>query len=235
MLSRLSRLRQCVPQQSPHTMSSLFHVRRPPNPILDYPPEDLRPYRLEEENQSSAWTCICSHPAYCRMDWEMVRVRNYGRHNPPTPMDWTDDGFAGIFVLFMMNWISSTLWQYVIMYFLGTLTNDPIKGSHYAGGFRACLAAGESVVFGLDSLLIPYIKEAGIIFAFYFAGICIYAYFALFVIEETKYFQEENVVVPAHVLQETGHTDIIAGIDVGGESTPEEKSAVDNGSLTVTK
>jgi hypothetical protein len=101
--------------------------------------------------------------------------------------------------------------------------------------FRACLAAGESVVFGLDSLLIPYIKEAGIIFAFYFAGICIYAYFALFVIEETKYFQEENVVVPAHVLQETGHTDIIAGIDVGGESTPEEKSAVDNGSLTVTK
>jgi MFS family permease len=167
--------------------------------------------------------------------WEMVRVRNYDRHNPPTPMDWTDDGFAGIFILFMLHWISSTLWQYVIMYFLGTLTNDPIKSSHYAGGFRACLAAGESVVFGLDSLLIPYVKEAGIIFAFYFAGICIYAYFALFVIEETKYFQEENVVVPAHVIQETGHTDVIAGVDVGGDSTPEEKSVVDNGNLAMTK
>jgi hypothetical protein len=115
------------------------------------------------------------------------------------------------------------------------LTNDPIKGSHYAGGFRACLAAGESVVFGLDSLLIPYVKEAGSIFAFYFAGICIYVYVAFFVIEETKYFQEENVVVPAHVIRETGHTHVIAGVDVGGESAPEEKSAIDNGSLTVTK
>jgi hypothetical protein len=95
----------------------------------------------------------------------------------------------------MINWISSTLWQYVITYLFSTLTNDPIKRRYYAGGFRACLAAGESVVIGLDSLLIPYVKEAGIIFAFYFAGICIYAYMALFVIEETKYFQEENVLV----------------------------------------
>ncbi|CZR54093.1 uncharacterized protein PAC_03976 [Phialocephala subalpina] len=151
--------------------------------------------------------------------WEMVRVSKYDRHNPPTPTDWTDDGFAGIFVLFMLNWISSTLWQYVIMYFLGTLTNDPIKGSHYAGGFRACLAAGESVVFGLDSLEIPYVKEAGIIFAFYFAGILIYAYMALFVVEETRYFQEENVVVPAHVLEETGHVREMPVVE--GESTPE--------------
>ncbi|KAH6670604.1 hypothetical protein B0J14DRAFT_628416 [Halenospora varia] len=150
--------------------------------------------------------------------WEMVRVRNYDRHNPPTPMDWTDDGFAAIFVLFMINWISSTLWQYVIMYFLGTLTNDPIKGSHYAGGFRACLAAGEAVIFGLDSLLIPYIKEAGIIFAFYLTGICIYIYMAIFVVEETKYFQEENVVVPTHVLEEAGHTDMVDGIEPAGSS-----------------
>lgn len=154
--------------------------------------------------------------------WEIVRVRHYDRHNPPTPMDWTDDGFAPIFVLFMLNWIPSTLWQYVIMYYLGTLTNDPIKGSHYTGGFRATLAAGESVVFGLDSLLIPYIKEAGIIFAFYVAGICIYIYMALFVIEETKYFQEENVVVPNHVLEETGHTNTVIGVAGDESSTPEE-------------
>lgn len=105
------------------------------------------------------------------------------------------------------------------MYFLGTLTNDPIKGSHYVGGFRACLAAGESVIFGLDSLLIPYIKEAGIIFAFYLAGICIYTYMALFVVEETKYFQEENVVVPTHILEETGHGVVI---EADKSSSPEE-------------
>jgi len=154
--------------------------------------------------------------------WEMVRVRNYDRHSPPTPMDWTDDGFAAIFVLFMINWIASTLWQYVVMYFLGTLTNDPIKSSHYTGGFRACLAAGESVLFGLDSLKIPYIKEAGIIFAFYLAGICIYMYMAFFVVEETKYFQEENVVVPIHILGETGNVDAVDGIEIKESTAPEK-------------
>ncbi|KAH8803409.1 hypothetical protein F5884DRAFT_507263 [Xylogone sp. PMI_703] len=153
--------------------------------------------------------------------WEMIRTRNYDRHNPPAPMDWTDHGFAPIFVLFMMNWISSTLWQYIIMYFLGTLTNDPIKGSHYAGGFRACLAAGESVVFGLDSLEIPYIKEAGIIFAFYATGILIYIYFALFVVEETKYFQESNVVVPIHVMEETGHAVEATEVEAEGKEKTE--------------
>jgi hypothetical protein len=85
--------------------------------------------------------------------WDMVRVRNYDRHSPPTPMDWTDDGFARIFVLFLLNWISSTLWQYVIMYFLGTLTNDLIKDSHYAGGFRACLVL-ELTAYTLDCCIL---------------------------------------------------------------------------------
>jgi len=168
--------------------------------------------------------------------WEMIRTRNYDRHNPPTPMDWTDDGFAPTFVLFMMNWISSTLWQYIIMYFLGTLTNDPIKGSHYAGGFRACLAAGESVVFGLDSLDIPYIKEAGIIFTFYAAGILIYAYFALFVVEETKYFKEANVVVPIHVLEETGHvihdTEVVIGSEERSDAITSDIKGKSSGDLT---
>lgn len=65
--------------------------------------------------------------------WEIVRVRNYDRANPPTrAMDWTDDGFVAIFFLFMMNWIFSSLWQYIILYFLGTLTNSPRKSANYA-------------------------------------------------------------------------------------------------------
>jgi hypothetical protein len=76
--------------------------------------------------------------------------------------------------------------------------------------------------------LISYVKEAGIIFTLYLAEIFIYAYFAFFALEETKYFQEENVVVPAHEIGETGHTDIIASVDVGEKSTTEEKSIIEN-------
>lgn len=65
--------------------------------------------------------------------WEIIRVRNYDRSNPPTKgLDWTESEFAPIFVLFMMNWIASSLWQYVILYFLGTLTNSPRKSANYA-------------------------------------------------------------------------------------------------------
>jgi hypothetical protein len=35
-------------------------------------------------------------------------------------------------------------------------------------------------------------------------------------------------VVPAHEIGETGHTDIIASVDVGEKSTTEEKSIIEN-------
>lgn len=64
--------------------------------------------------------------------WEIVRVRNYDRSNPPTGLDWSDPEFGAIFVLFMLNWISSSLWQYIILYFLGCFTNSPRKAANYA-------------------------------------------------------------------------------------------------------
>jgi hypothetical protein len=65
--------------------------------------------------------------------WEIVRTRNYDRANPPAQgLDWSDDDFVAIFFLFMMNWVFSSLWQYVILYFLGTLTNSPRKAANYA-------------------------------------------------------------------------------------------------------
>ncbi len=64
--------------------------------------------------------------------WEILRTRNYDRSNPPVPQDWSDAGFVATFFLFNLNWISSSLWQYIILYFLGTLTNSPRKAANYA-------------------------------------------------------------------------------------------------------
>ncbi len=69
------------------------------------------------------------------------------------------------------------------------------------------MAAGEAICFGVDSLAVPYIKEAGVLFAFYFTGILVFLYLALFHIEETKYFTEDDVVIPKHVLAEHHITD----------------------------
>ncbi|EXJ92801.1 hypothetical protein A1O3_01355 [Capronia epimyces CBS 606.96] len=160
--------------------------------------------------------------------WEIVRVRNYDRSNPPTrAMDWSDDGFVAIFFLFMMNWVFSSLWQYIILYFLGTLTNSPRKAANYAGVFRGFLGAGEAIAFGVDSIAVPYMKEAAVIFTFYTTGVIIFAYLATFHISETEYFNgEDDVVIPKHILEE--HPEEAVKVHPEGTLRGEEQHPVES-------
>lgn len=85
--------------------------------------------------------------------------------------------------------------------------------------FRGVLGAGEAICFGLDSIKIPFIAEAGGILLFYAIGICSFYYLGAYHIKDTNYdHREEGAVVPNHILegmhvrdapgiQETGKTD----------------------------
>lgn len=63
------------------------------------------------------------------------------------------------------------------------------------------MGAGEAVNFGVDSIGVPYIKEAGVILALFAVGAGGLLYLALFEVKETMYFKEEDVVVPTHVIE----------------------------------
>ena len=64
--------------------------------------------------------------------WEIIRTRHYNRHDPPSsPTDWNEGTFAPSFVLFVLNWTASVLWPYLIVYFIGCLTNSPRKSANY--------------------------------------------------------------------------------------------------------
>lgn len=93
------------------------------------------------------------------------------------------------------------------------------------GVYRSFLAAGEAICFGVDSIGVPYIKEAGAIFAFYATGVIVFVYLAAYHITDTEYFAgEEGVVIPKHVVEE--NPDIAAKVHV--EMTPagpEQKKA----------
>lgn len=72
--------------------------------------------------------------------------------------------------------------------------------------FRGFLGAGEAICFGVDSVMVPFMKEAAVIFTFYTSGVLIFTYIAAFHIKDTEYFNgEEDVVIPKHVLSE--HTE----------------------------
>lgn len=75
------------------------------------------------------------------------------------------------------------------------------------GVFRGVLGAGEAICFGLDSIKIPFIAEAGGILLFYVIGICVFYYLGIYHIKDTNYDQvEEGAVVPNHILQGEGLT-----------------------------
>ncbi|KAF2765746.1 hypothetical protein EJ03DRAFT_318915 [Teratosphaeria nubilosa] len=139
--------------------------------------------------------------------WQFIRVRDYKRHQTRTnPTDWSDGEFGWIFVLFMLTSISCNLWHYVVTYYIGALTNSPVKLAHYMGVFRGFMGAGEAICFGIDSLKIPFIDEAGGIFAFFLAGIIAFYYLGWFHIDDSNYFKDGEVgaIVPNHILQEKG-------------------------------
>lgn len=104
------------------------------------------------------------------------------------------------------------------------VTNVPVKGV-----YRSFLAAGEAICFGVDSIGFAYVKEAGIIFAFYALGVIVFIYLAAFHITETEYFAgEEGVVIPKHVVEENlekatdAHIETFA-VEIGTGSTLGDK------------
>ncbi|KAI8931951.1 hypothetical protein NX059_010851 [Plenodomus lindquistii] len=165
-------------------------------------------------------TSVCV-PLVAAWVWEMIRTRNYDRNNPPTtPTDWDDAAFGWVFVLFMLNWVFSQLWHQIVYYWIGALTNSPQKLTHYVGIFRGVLGAGEAICFGLDSIKIPFIAEAGGILLFYVIGIASFYYLGVYHIKDTNYdHAEEGAVVPNHILESRG---LIPGHQANGATGNKE-------------
>lgn len=79
------------------------------------------------------------------------------------------------------------------------------------GVFRGFLGAGEAICFGVDSIDVPFMKEAAVIFTFYTTGVLVFAYLAAFHVTETEYFNgEDDVIIPKHILAEHHITEELA-------------------------
>lgn len=99
------------------------------------------------------------------------------------------------------------LWHNIVYYWIGALTNSPRTLTHYVGVFRGVLGAGEAVCFGLDSIQIPFIAEAGGTLLFYIIGIAVFYFLGVKHMTDTNYDRdEEGAVIPNHVLEEKGIT-----------------------------
>ncbi|RFU31710.1 hypothetical protein B7463_g4648, partial [Scytalidium lignicola] len=130
---------------------------------------------------------------------EICRTYKWNRHIAGPNMDWNDPGYAGVLILYIINWVACSLVLNLVMWFLGTLSNDPEKCAHYSGLTRALLGLGQGIIFGLDAADIPYKDEAGALLALYSTAMIGMLLSALFIVPETKYFEEEHVIIPKYV------------------------------------
>ena len=169
--------------------------------------------------------CVDTVRSTLRANVTQIRTRKYDRNNPPTnPTDWDEPEFGWIFFLFMLNWVFSQLWHNIVYYWIGALTNSPQKLTHYVGVFRGVLGAGEAICFGLDSIKIPFIAEAGGILLFYVIGIASFYYLGVYHMQDTNYDRtEEGVVIPNHILEMEGMT---SGREVGSRDREEKEGHV---------
>ncbi|CAO3594498.1 unnamed protein product [Absidia cylindrospora] len=71
------------------------------------------------------------------------------------PIHWTDGGFGGPFVLYMLYGFSDAMYQSYLYWLMGAMSNDPSILSRYAGFYKALQSAGAAISFGLDACDIP--------------------------------------------------------------------------------
>lgn len=71
------------------------------------------------------------------------------------PIHWTDAGFGGPFVLYMLYGFTDAMYQSYLYWLMGAMSNDPSILSRYAGFYKALQSAGAAISFGLDAADIP--------------------------------------------------------------------------------
>lgn len=95
----------------------------------------------------------------------------------------------------------------MVIYVLGTLTNEPRKTAAMGGLFVGVLSSGTAISFGVDATSQPYENENAAWFAL--TTICwpILYFVAWNCTTDTNYMREESVVTPVHVRKELGMAD----------------------------
>ncbi|GAB7355475.1 hypothetical protein MBLNU459_g5972t1 [Dothideomycetes sp. NU459] len=135
----------------------------------------------------------------------------FDRSIPGPAIDCTDPAYAGAVVIYMCYAAQYGIFQNMVLYVLGSLTNQPRKSGYMGGLFVGILSAGTAVSFGVDATAPPYENENAAYFAL--ATICwpILYYVATKYTTDTNYLKEEGVIVPMDVRKKMH----IEGVEVG--------------------
>ncbi|KAH6607063.1 hypothetical protein Trco_003376 [Trichoderma cornu-damae] len=124
-------------------------------------------------------------------------VNDIDRDEAPRAIDWTETTkFAGPFVTYMLFGACYPIFQNFHHWTYSTFSNEPHVLGRYSGYFKGFQAFGTATAFGIDTHGVQFIREAGAYFGIMAAGLALTMVSVYFYTTNTRYGQEEGVVIP---------------------------------------
>ncbi|KAL6797861.1 hypothetical protein GGI42DRAFT_88382 [Trichoderma sp. SZMC 28013] len=126
-----------------------------------------------------------------------LSVNHIDRTETPRAIDWTETSkFAGPFVIYILFGACYPIFQNFHHWTYSTFSNEPHVLGRYSGYFKGFQAFGTATAFGIDTHSVQFIREAGAYFAMMIVGLCLTMVAIYLYTTDTKYGQEEGVVIP---------------------------------------
>lgn len=122
---------------------------------------------------------------------------DFDRAGPVIGIDWTDGRrFAGPFVLYMFLGASYPMFQNFLIWVYSTFSNEPRTLGRYSGYFKGVQAFGTATAFEIDSRYVPFLHQAIVYATLMLGGLGLASVSVYRYTSDTRYGQEEGVVVP---------------------------------------
>ncbi|KAI1623022.1 hypothetical protein EDD37DRAFT_633617 [Exophiala viscosa] len=114
-------------------------------------------------------------------------------------VDWTESGFGGFFVLFLLFQIAAAIGPMYLCWLISTFTNEPRRVGYYAGFMRSGMACGTAAFFGVAASGVSLEKQ---VIAHFVCQVCsLFPVFYLVTkyVTATNYLEEKDIVfIPSH-------------------------------------
>lgn len=127
-----------------------------------------------------------------------LTTNDLNRQLKPHGVDWSaPSGFTGLLVIYIFLGAAVSIFLGYLAWLCSTFSNEPKVLSRFSGYIEGLKALGLIVAFGIDSNHVSFMKESAAYFTLIMVGIVLCVVSASIYTKDTKYGDEELVIVPA--------------------------------------
>ena len=126
-----------------------------------------------------------------------LKTHELNRHGKAGGFDWHNgSAFSTFLIIYVFLGCSCAVFQAYTQWLCSTFSNEPAILGRFSGYIEALRAAGLIAAFAIDSDSVPFSTEAKIYFSLIIGGSALSLLAAYKCTKDSKYGEEESVVIP---------------------------------------